>query len=361
MGRLGWTGRKPNKVEVWEEFKSPFTTQEGKEWLAEAWQAFGVVNPPITEDGNLSTKAEALREVISSEVAIHPDLVNILQLMMIVTTSRTIYQNINDNRVGDRVYPRINMGQASGRSSTTKPGITVVGKRGNLYHEREVFIAEPGWVIFTCDLSQIDMRGVAGLSGDKNYAALFADGRDPHAEIAIKFFGSIEFRDKIKPVTHGSNYGLGKNKLIKQGHDPQIVADYLRERETQFKVLMGWQHDMRQHAKYNLLDNGWGRLMKCDPDRVYTQAPALMGQGCAADILKQCILRLPASVRPYVRVTVHDEIVFCCPKDIVQDVMRVVKAAMTWEWHSPSGLIIPIACELSQPALSWGATIAASK
>ena len=69
MGRLGWTGRKPNKVEVWEPFKSPFTTQEGKEWLAEAWQAFGVVNPPITEDGNLSTKAEALRELIDSEVA----------------------------------------------------------------------------------------------------------------------------------------------------------------------------------------------------------------------------------------------------------------------------------------------------
>jgi DNA polymerase I-like protein with 3'-5' exonuclease and polymerase domains len=356
LGRIGWKGRKPNKEEFWEEFSSPLSTQEGREWLAEAWAAFGIVNPPLTETKRLSTKAEDLKQIIEDE-PIHPDLENMLELMMIVTTSRTVYQTVDDYLVGDRVYPHINMGQASGRSSVTKPGLTVFGKKGDKFHERDIFIGEPGWVVFTADLNQVDMRGVAGLCGDKNYAALFENGRDPHGEIALQFFGSLAFRDKIKPITHGANYGLGKNKLIKQGHDEQIVKNYFRERETQFPGLMAWQMEIRAFAKHNLINNGWGRLMKCDPDRVYTQAPALMGQGCAADILKQCILRLPASVRPYVRVTVHDEIVFCCPKDIVRDVMRVVKAAMTWEWHSPSGLIIPIECDLSGPADSWGATI----
>jgi DNA polymerase-1 len=356
LGRIEWKGRKPNKEEVWEEFKSPLSTQEGREWLSEVWASFGIVNPPVTETKRLSTSAEDLKQLIEEE-PIHPDLENILEIMMIVTTSRTVYQTVDDYLVGDRVYPHINMGQASGRSSVTKPGLTVFGKKGDKYHERDIFIGEPGWVVFTCDLSQVDMRGVAGLSGDKNYAALFANGRDPHGEIAIKFFGSIAFRDKIKPVTHGSNYGLGMNKLIKQGHDEKIVRDYYRERETQFPRLMQWQKEIRAQAKVSLIDNGWGRLMKCDPDRVYTQAPALEGQGCAADILKQCILRLPPSVRPFVRVTVHDEIVFCCPADIVEDVMRIVKDAMTWMWHSPSGLVIPIACDLSKPANSWGATI----
>jgi DNA polymerase I-like protein with 3'-5' exonuclease and polymerase domains len=356
LGRIGWKGRKPNKEEFWEEFSSPLSTQEGREWLAEAWAAFGIVNPPLTETKRLSTKAEDLKQIIEDE-PIHPDLENMLELMMIVTTSRTVYQTVDDYLVGDRVYPHINMGQASGRSSVTKPGLTVFGKKGDKFHERDIFIGEPGWVVFTADLNQVDMRGVAGLCGDKNYAALFENGRDPHGEIALQFFGSLAFRDKIKPITHGANYGLGKNKLIKQGHDEQIVKNYFRERETQFPGLMAWQMEIRAFAKHNLINNGWGRLMKCDPDRVYTQAPALMGQGCAADILKQCILRLPASVRPYVRVTVHDEIVFCCPKEIVRDVMRVVKAAMTWEWHSPSGLIIPIECDLSGPADSWGATI----
>jgi DNA polymerase-1 len=357
LGRLGWTGRKPNKKEVWEEFSAPFRTQEGKEWLAEAWSSFGVVNPPVTETKELATSAEALREMIETDV-LHPDLVNVLELMMIVTTSRTVYQTVDDHLVDDRVFPHINMGQASGRSSVTKPGLTVFGKKGERYHERDVFIGEPGWVVFTCDLSQVDMRGIAGLSGDRNYAALFENGRDPHSEIAMKFFGSVAFRDKIKPITHGANYGLGKNKLIKQGHDEKVVLDYFREREMQFQTLMNWQRNIRAVARAGLIDNGWGRLMKCDPDRVYTQAPALMGQGCAADILKECILRLPASVRQFVRITVHDEIVFCCPIDIVQDVMRVVKAAMTWEWHSPSGLIIPIECDIAGPANSWGATCA---
>lgn len=363
LGRLNWTGRKPNKVEVWEPFSSPLATQEGREWLKEVWDAFGIVNPPVTDTGQLSTKAEHLKEILEINY-LDPELVEILQLIMTVTTSRTVYQTVNDYLIGDKVHARINMGQASGRSSVTRPGLTVFGKRGDRYHERDIFIADDeDWVVFTCDLKQVDMRGVAGLCGDKNYASLFEDGRDPHTEIAIKFFGSAEFRSRAKPITHGSNYGLGRGKLIKAGHEPSLVKRYFDERRTQFVRVMEWQDEVREIAKSGqYLTGAWGRKMKADPARAYTQAPALMGQNAAAEILKECILRCdPEVIRKYARTMVHDEVVFTCPAKDFEEVRDEVLRSFTWTWESPSGLAIPIECDLEGPAKSWGGVIAASK
>jgi DNA polymerase-1 len=352
MGRIEWTGRGKDKIEEWVEFDSPLASLEGRKWLAMVWDAFGVVNPPITDKGRLATKAETLRELIENNL-LHPDLVEILNLVMTVTTVRTVYQTVESCLVGDRVYPTINMGQASGRSSVTNPGLTVFGKRGERFHERDIFIPEDDdWCIFSCDLKQVDMRAIAGLSQDPNYMALFDDGRDPHTEVAIQIFGDAKYRQQTKPITHGSNYGLGANKLIAQGHDPDLVRKYFAENKRRFPVMFSWRDKIRAEAKSSgYLDNGFGRKMKCDPYRVYTQAPALMGQGAAADILKECILRLPDEFRPYVRLTVHDEIDFACLKKDYDEISREVLKAMTFEWRG-----IPIEADLSEPADSWGAS-----
>lgn len=372
LGRISWRGRGKNKEEFWEEFDSPLSSLEGRQWLVEVWAAFGVVNPPVTDKGRLSTKAETLEELIETG-ALHPELVDILSKIMTVTTTRTVYQTVQKYLVGDRVYPHINMGQASGRSSVTRPGLTVFGKRGERYHERDIFIAAPGCSIFTCDLSQIDMRVIAALCQDENYMALFKNGRDPHTETAIQFFGTAERRNEIKPITHGANYGMGPGKLIKQGHDPKLVKAYFAGREENFRTLIAKQQEWRRAAKHGYLDNGWGRKLKCDPDRTYTQAPALMGQGGAADALKECILRLPDYMRPHVHVTVHDEIVFSGPNDIIKDLMHEAKKAMTFGLmlnkstdrlevvdHGTPGAV-DIECDLEGPAPSWGGVIAASK
>ena len=348
LGKFVWSGRGDDKVETWTDFESPIQSLEGRKWLMEMWDAFGVANPPKTDKGRLSTKAEDLRMLINNG-QLHPDLVEVLTLITTVTTVRTVYQTVDDCLVSGRVHPSINMGQASGRSSVTNPGLTVFGKRDGRHIERDVFIAEPGWVVFTCDLSQVDMRAIAGLCQDPNYMALFEDGRDPHTEIAIQLFGSAAFRQEVKPITHGANYGLGQKKLIDQGHDPDKVRRYFAARKSEFPILINWQDAIREEAKGGFLDNGFGRKMKCDPRRIYTQAPALMGQGAAADILKECILRLPQEFRPYVRVTVHDEIVFCCPEESVTEIMHEVKKAMTFEWRN-----VQIECDLSGPGKSWG-------
>ena len=54
--------------------------------------------------------------------------------------------------------------------------------------------------------------------------------------------------------------------------------------------------------------------MRADPRFAYTVAPALMGQGTAADILKTWMLNCPRELDQYRLVTVHDEQVFQFPE-----------------------------------------------
>lgn len=348
LGKFRWSGRGDDKVETWEDFDSPLASLEGRKWLLEVWDAFGITSPPKTDKGRLATKAEDLRTLIQTNM-LHPDLVEILNLIMTVTTIRTVYQTVDDCLIDGYVHANINMGQASGRSSVTNPGLTVFGKRGGRHIERDIFIAPEGWSVFTCDLNQIDMRAIAGMCQDPNYMSLFENGRDPHAEIALQLFGNVSFREQVKPITHGSNYGLGQGKLIKQGHDPDKVRHYFAQRLTQFPILLNWQDEQREIAKSGLLTGSHGRKMKCDPRRVYTQAPALMGQNGAAELLKDCILRLPSDLRPYPVTTVHDEVVFCAPTEDCEEIMHEVKKAFTFTWRN-----VPIECDLSGPGNSWG-------
>ena len=74
-----------------------------------------------------------------------------------------------------------------------------------------------------------------------------------------------------------------------------------------------------------------------------------MGQNGAAEILKDCILRMPQEFRPYVVTMVHDEIVFCAPTKDCPEIMQEVKRAMTFEFRG-----VPIECDLSGPGRSWG-------
>ena len=46
LGRFEWSGRGKDKIETWEEFDSPLAALEGRKWLVEVWDAFGIRNPP---------------------------------------------------------------------------------------------------------------------------------------------------------------------------------------------------------------------------------------------------------------------------------------------------------------------------
>jgi DNA polymerase-1 len=363
------SARDHNGRAVWEWAKSPLATRKGKDALIAAFQKLGCKHFPRVEKGkriNPDTGAEekdiaAGREGMDRMISHYVDKLGMTEvkrlcdLVTIVTTIRTIYQTAMDNVAPDgRIHPVVSMKQASGRWSV-RPGMTVFGKRGGKWVEREIFVADPGHVVITCDLSQVDMRAVAGHCQDPKYMALFgfnADGtpKDAHTEIG-KLLGIS--RDQAKPMGHGEGYGLGAKRMIKSGLDPALVYAFFDGMARNFPRRSEWRDEIRDAAADGeLLDNGFGRKMRCDPRWAYTVAPALMGQGTARDITMEVLIRLFEAHPDYVgylRNHAHDEFIFVVPEDRAAEIGEHIREAFTWSWRD-----VPILCDLSPIGPNWG-------
>lgn len=349
--------------------KSPLATKDGKAALVKALADCGAIFYPKTEKaGSLDISRDGTAKIL--EVYGDPDLLrrmnidpstvdfpriqDLIHTVKSVTGERTVYQTIDTYRIGDRIFPQVSPSQASGRWSVTKPGLTVLGKREGRYVEREVLLPEEGDVLIAFDLDQVDARAIAGHCQDPKYMAFFEPGRDLHTEVAEMVFGRSdgEWRDRAKILGHGFNYGLGPKSASKQTGVPYDIAEQFdKSMKEQFPVMAEWQAEVRALAEDGqLLDNGFGRMMRPNPDRAYTQAPALKGQGATRDILAEGILRLPWDIIKMLRVVIHDEAVFSVPENQVDEVTEAVLNAFQFEWKG-----IQITAGASKAGKSWGA------
>ena len=340
------------------DFDSPLTTGDGQAWLAAQWDRFGVVNPPKTDTGKLAIGSDEL-EAITARKDCPAELRTMITFMNIVTTTRTVYQTARAWMCPDgRVHPSISFRQASGRWSVTEPGLTVFGKHEGRHVERDIFVARPGYSLWSFDLAQVDMRAIAGHCQDHAYMALFEPGRDAHDEIAARVFGEAP-RDKdghhprrqdAKARGHGWNYGMGPERMIRDGVDPDMAYGFDNGMTEQFPVLCDWREQVRAIAAGGgILDNGFGRRMKADPRYAYTVAPALMGQGGARDILGECMIRLDPALYKYLLMQVHDELVFELPDAEADEAVPVIEAAMTGDFRG-----VPVICDKAGPGRTWG-------
>ena len=77
-----------------------------------------------------------------------------------------------------------------------------------------------------------------------------------------------------------------------------------------------------------------------------------MGQGTAADLLKEAMLRVEQRVpeaRDAMKMMIHDELLFSFPVADAEELSHEAGQAMTFEWQG-----VPILCDVSKPGKSWG-------
>lgn len=336
-----------------EPYKSPLATKAGKQAIGEALLALGVPEKALwrTEKAkDLQLSADAMRFYGREYGQNSPDLRKLCTAVYRIVSARSVYETIANHTMPDgRVHPKVGFDQATGRWSVTSPGLTVLGKRGGRHVERAVLLPDPGQVIISADLSQVDMRAVAGLSQDQAYIEMLRS-EDPHSELAIALFGSKDYREEAKAIGHGWNYGESLQRISRDNDiDPAIVSKFDQSMRDRFPRLVEWREEVRALASSGaLLDNGFGRKMRPDPQRAHTQGPALMGQGAARDLMMEGLLRLPAEILPMLRAQVHDEIVLSVPSDMSEEIGRIVVEALSFEWRG-----VPILADVSRPGTDW--------
>jgi DNA polymerase I len=226
---------------------------------------------------------------------------------------------------------------ATGRLSSTEPNLQNIPIRSEEGRRiRQAFIAPEGKKILAIDYSQIELRIMAHLSGDKALLDAFAKGLDVHKATAAEVFGvglsdvSSEQRRQAKAVNFGLIYGMSAFGLAKQlGISRSDAQNYVNRYFERFPGVLRYMEDTRKQAhELGYIETLFGRRLYL-PDinarnmgrqkaaeRAAINAPM---QGTAADIIKMAMIKVDnwLSNKPNndlkMIMQVHDELVFEVP------------------------------------------------
>ena len=229
---------------------------------------------------------------------------------------------------------------ATGRLSSSNPNLQNIPIRSAEGRRiRQAFIAEDGYQLVAADYSQIELRIMAHLSGDKSLLSAFAEGRDVHQATAAEVFGmaldevSSEQRRAAKAINFGLIYGMSAFGLAKQlnisRYDAQEYVNLYFERYPGVKQYMDNTRELAHEQGY--VETLFGRRLylpeinsRNGQRRQYAERTAINApmQGTAADIIKKAMIQLDqslvaSSLDARMVMQVHDELVFeVAKKDI---------------------------------------------
>ena len=199
---------------------------------------------------------------------------------------------------------------ATGRLSSSDPNLQNIPIRGEDGKEiRKAFIPEPGCLFFSADYSQIELRVMAHLSGDKNMIEVFQEGKDLHAATAANIYKkpidevTRDERTKSKRANFGIIYGItvfglaerldiprDEAKMLIDGYFetfPQ-VHDYM-EQSKEIARQKGYVTTLFGRRRYLPDINSANATVRGFAERNAINAPI---QGTAADIIKVAMIHI---------------------------------------------------------------------
>ncbi len=256
-------------------------------------------------------------------------------------------------------------GAATGRFSSTDPNLQNIPIRNEEGRKvRQAFVPEEGYKLVAIDYSQIELRIMAHLSGDKGLLTAFAAGEDIHRATASEVFDqpleqvSSEQRRSAKAINFGLIYGMSAFGLAKQLHigrqDAQQymdryferypgVLDYM-ERTREFAQAHGYVETLFGRRLHLADINSRNGMRKKAAERAAVNAPM---QGTAADIIKKAMIAVAEwidqrdndDVRMLMQV--HDELVF----EIKQELVDALVPKLVELMESAVTLDLPLVAE----------------
>jgi P4 family phage/plasmid primase-like protien len=333
--------------------KAPQRTREGKEAFGRALEASGFPADrwPRGADGTLSLGKDVMAFALGHAQRAVPAAVPLIEAVSEMNGIRNNAANVLKHVTPDgRVHPVFMPFQATGRWSVLDPGLTVL-KKGVEDSERAFLIPEEGHVLVSIDLDQVDIRCVGAHSQDMNLIRILNDPeRDIHTEIAER---ARVPRKAAKTLDLGWLYGRGIKGMVAntKGMTMETAMDVDRYMASEFRRVTEWQTEVRGLGEDGvLLDNGFGRRLRVDPERSYTQAPAMLGQSTTRDLIAEGLLDLAKrapEMLPMLRVIVHDEVVASVPEKDAEECARVLQSCLSRMW-APAGASEPVRISAGQ-------------
>ena len=236
---------------------------------------------------------------------------------------------------------------ATGRLSSSNPNLQNIPIRNEDGKEiRKAFIPEEGCEFFSADYSQIELRIMAHLSGDKNMIEAFQEGDDIHASTASKVYKigldevTREQRSKAKTANFGIIYGISVFGLAERMNVPRSEAKELIEGyfKTYPQVKEYMDMSIAKARENGYIETIFGRK-RFLPDisshnavvRGYAERNAINApiQGSAADIIKVAMVNIyrrfkEEDIRSKMILQVHDELNFSVYLEEKEKVQRIV-------------------------------------
>ncbi|MCD7732131.1 MAG: DNA polymerase I [Oscillospiraceae bacterium] len=259
----------------------------------------------------------------------------------------------------------------TGRISSANPNIQNIPVRKEIGRNmRKFFISENGYTLLDADYSQIELRVLAAMCGDKNMIETFLSGVDIHTRTASQVFGIPEemvdgdMRRAAKAVNFGIIYGIGAYSLsqdigVSVAEAKKYIESYLANfsevdrfmNETvEFAKEKGYAVTMFNRRRYIPELKNANKNVQAFGKRAAMNAPI---QGTAADIIKIAMVRVYRRLKAEnldarLILQVHDELIVEAREDCAERAAEILHEEM----ESAVKLSVPLTADVHM-GKSW--------
>ena len=327
-----------------------------------------VDKPKKTKTGQYVTSEEVLAQLQNR----HPIVKNILQyrgLKKLLSTYIDALPELVNPRSG-KIHTSYNQTvTATGRLSSSNPNLQNIPIRDEDGKEvRKAFVPDDGCLFLSVDYSQIELRIMAHLSGDKNMIDDFRSGYDIHAATAAKVYKkpidevTKDERRKAKVANFGiiygiSVFGLAERMNVDRREAKELIENYFitysgvkRYMDESIAVARekGYIETILHRKRYLPDITSHNSVVRGYAERNAINAPI---QGSAADIIKIAMIEIyrrfrAEALRSTMMLQVHDELNFSVYPEERERVQQIVIEAMEGAY----AMQVPL-----QADFGWGA------
>lgn len=327
-----------------------FNINSPKQLAQVLFEDLGLTPVKKTKTG-FATGVEVL-EKLYDEHEIIPAILDYRQLAKLKSTYVDALQSLIHPETG-RVHTIFKQATtATGRLSSVEPNLQNIPiKMEEGRRIRKAFIAgDDDWTLLSADYSQIDLRSLAHISGDKELIETFRQGIDIHTRTAAQIFKvpleqvNPDLRRRAKAVNFGIVYGISDFGLARDtGVSRKEAAQYIERYLDNFPGVRQYMHDIVEFGKTHGYVETLLKRRRYLPDlnarnknvQAFAQRMALNTpiQGTSADIIKLAMLKVDEGLktkklRTRMLLQVHDELVLEVPKSELQEAAVLVRDCM---------------------------------